>query len=291
VRVQGTGAVDIPTHLVDQTQWLVDGAGDAAGEAPRLLSARGWYTRVPSGAFRRITGEATFPAALAPFMDGDALGYLCNVEMSYRIAGVTARVGARWELFAPPDGGDTYRAVARGTRGTVVLEQGPETGGRRRLFVEPRGEMEPALQALGAAVAGWQTELPGVGIERDEPGIDRHRHPARTVGRARGALCDRAGRAAPGRRRRRVARRAGRAHAGEVRAPRRGGCRGVAPVRLIACRRVTLAPVQRRTGNVNGFPWRIGLAACLGVLLLAAGGRAVSQPRARSPRRRSGTSW
>ena len=170
VRVQGTGAVDIPTHLVDQTQWLVDGAGDAAGEAPRLLSARGWYTRVPSGAFRRITGEATFPAALAPFMDGDALGYLCNVEMSYRIAGVTARVGARWELSAPPDGGDAYRAVARGTRGTVVLEQGPETGGRRRLFVEPRGEMEPALQALGAAVAGWQTELPGVGIEREEPG-------------------------------------------------------------------------------------------------------------------------
>jgi predicted dehydrogenase len=170
VRVQGSGAVDIPTHLVDQTQWLVDGAGDAAGEAPRLLSARGWYTRVPSGAFRRITGEATFPAALAPFMDGDALGYLCNVEMSYRIAGVTARVGARWELSAPPDGGDTYRAVARGTRATVVLEQGPETGGRRRLFVEPRGEIEPALQALGAAVAGWQTELPGVGIEREDPG-------------------------------------------------------------------------------------------------------------------------
>src|SRR5882672_150799 len=105
VRVQGTGAVDIPTHLVDQTQWLVDGAGDAAGEAPRLLSARGWYTRVPAGAFRRITGEATFPAALAPFMDGDALGYLCNVEMSYRLAGVTARLGARWELSAPPDGG------------------------------------------------------------------------------------------------------------------------------------------------------------------------------------------
>jgi hypothetical protein len=97
------------------------------------------------GAGTSITGEATFPAALAPFMDGDALGYLCNVEMSYRIAGVTARVGARWELSAPPDGGDAYRAVARGTRGTVVLEQGPETGGRRRLFVEPRGEIEPAL--------------------------------------------------------------------------------------------------------------------------------------------------
>ena len=27
VRVQGSGAVDIPTHLVDQTQWLTEGAG------------------------------------------------------------------------------------------------------------------------------------------------------------------------------------------------------------------------------------------------------------------------
>jgi len=170
VRVQGMGAVDIPTHLVDQTQWLVDGAGPAAGEPPRLLSARGWYTRVTSGAFRRITGEATFPAALAPFMDGDALGYLCNVEMSYRIAEVTARAGARWELSAPPEGGDAYRAVARGTRATVVLEQGPETGGRRRLFVEPRGEMEPALEALAAAAAGWAPDVPGVRVEREDPG-------------------------------------------------------------------------------------------------------------------------
>ena len=36
-------------------------------------------------------------------------------------------------------------------------------------------------------------------------------------------------------------------------------------------------------GNVNGSAWRIGLAACLGVLLLAAGGRAVSQPTGPKP--------
>ena len=34
----GTGAVNIPTHLVDQTQWLVDGGGDRAA---RLRDLRG----------------------------------------------------------------------------------------------------------------------------------------------------------------------------------------------------------------------------------------------------------
>ena len=34
---------------------------------------------------------------------------------------------------------------------------------------------------------------------------------------------------------------------------------------------------------MNGSAWRIGLAACLGVLLLTAGGRAVSQPAGPKP--------
>ena len=38
--VQGNGAVDIPTHLVDQAQWLLEGTGVAPGEVPVLLGAR-----------------------------------------------------------------------------------------------------------------------------------------------------------------------------------------------------------------------------------------------------------
>src|SRR5919109_767235 len=49
VRVQGSGPVDIPTHVVDQAQWLVD--GDAP---PVLLSARALATQVPAESFRRI---------------------------------------------------------------------------------------------------------------------------------------------------------------------------------------------------------------------------------------------
>jgi predicted dehydrogenase len=164
VRVQGSGAVDIPTHLVNQAQWL---AGADDGVALALLSARGWSTRVPVGAFRRITGEPGFPPALAPFEDGDALAYFCNAEMRFRVGSVVARAATRWDLAAPPGSGDTSRTVVRGTRATVELEQGPETGGRRRLSVEPRGDAEPVLRAVDDAVAAAQPELPGVRVVRD----------------------------------------------------------------------------------------------------------------------------
>src|SRR5438876_521502 len=101
VRVQGSGPVDIPTHVVDQAQWLV--GGDAS--APALLSARTWSTRVPAEAFRRITGEAGFPRELEPFVDGDALSYRCNAELVYRIGRVTASAATRWDLSPLPGGG------------------------------------------------------------------------------------------------------------------------------------------------------------------------------------------
>src|SRR3989442_1458947 len=57
VRVQGSGPVDIPTHVVDQTQWLV--GCDAA--APALPSAPARSPRAFAGAFPPITREAGIP--------------------------------------------------------------------------------------------------------------------------------------------------------------------------------------------------------------------------------------
>ena len=187
VRVQGTGAVDIPTHLVDQTQWLVDGAGDAGGAAPRLLSARGWYTRVPSGAFRRITGEATFPAALAPFMDGDALGYLCNVEMSYRIAGVTAQGGgalgavraagrrgrvSRRGARHPGDGGARTGAGDRRPPAALRRAPGRDRAGARRRSARPSPAGRPSCPGSGSS-AMTRDRSPSSSRPRCRPGTRR----------------------------------------------------------------------------------------------------------------------
>jgi predicted dehydrogenase len=168
VRVQGSGAVDIPTHLVDQTQWLTEGAGRTTDEAPKLSSARAWATRVTADAFARITKEPAFPAELRPFVAGDILEYLCNAELSYRVSGVSARVAASWNVAAPAGGGDRYRAVAHGSGADIVLEQTPETDNRRRVSIEPRGQADRVARIVRDTVASWQAELPGVGVE---PGI------------------------------------------------------------------------------------------------------------------------
>ena len=165
VRVQGSGAVDIPTHLVDQTQWLTEYAEGGTDEAPKLSSAHAWPTRVPSDAFQRITKEPAFPDELRPFVADGALEYLCNAELSYLVSGVSARVAASWNVGIPAGGGDHYRAVAHGSGADIVLEQGPETGNRRRVSVEPRGQADRVARAVLDAVASWQTELPGVGVE------------------------------------------------------------------------------------------------------------------------------
>jgi predicted dehydrogenase len=160
VRVQGSGPVDIPTHVVDQAQWLVD--GDAA--APVLLSARAWSTRVPAEAFRRITGEAGFPRELEPFVDGDTLSYRCNAQLVYQIGRVTASAATRWNLSPSPGGGDTSYSVAHGTRADVRLEQSARTDHRRRVFLEPRTDAGGVARALRETVTAWQGELPGVEV-------------------------------------------------------------------------------------------------------------------------------
>jgi hypothetical protein len=160
VRVQGSGPVDIPTHVVDQAQWLVD--GDAA--APALLSARAWSTPVSAEAFRRITGEAGFPRELEPFVDGDALSYRCNAELVYRIGRVTASAATRWNLSPSPGGGDASHTVAHGTRADIRLEQSARTGHCRRVFLEPRTDAAGVARALRDTVTAWQSEIPGVEI-------------------------------------------------------------------------------------------------------------------------------
>lgn len=166
VRVQGSGPVDIPTHVVDQAQWLVD--GDAA--APVLLSARAWPTRVPAEVFRRITGEPGFPRELEPFVDGDTLSYRCNAELVYRLGRVTASAATRWDLSPPPGGGDAARSVAHGTRADIRLEQSARTDYRRRVFVEPRADAAGVARALRDTVRAWQGELPGLEAVPASPG-------------------------------------------------------------------------------------------------------------------------
>jgi predicted dehydrogenase len=165
-RVQGGGAVDIPTHLVDQAQWLLD-----AAETPTLLSARGWSTRVPLEVFARISRASSVPPGLRAVVEGDALRVFCNAELTYALAGVTARAATRWEISTPPGAGDTSRVVLRGRAALIRVEQSADTQFRRRVTVEARRDAAATARALDAALAAASAQLPGVAAKAREPGV------------------------------------------------------------------------------------------------------------------------
>ena len=169
VRVQGRGPVDIPTHLVDQAQWLVEGAGLPL-HAPQLLRARAWPTPVPVGAFCRITGERAFPPGLRPFVSDDVLEYLGNAELLYRIGEVTAQLATRWDPSLPAGGADAHRTLVHGTRADISLEQGAHTGHRRRVFVRPGHADGSVAKALTDVVAGGRIGVSGR-VETVGPGL------------------------------------------------------------------------------------------------------------------------
>lgn len=154
-RVQGGGAVDIPTHLVDQAQWLLEGAGGPT-DAPALLAARGWSTRVPLDVFTRITGADGVPPELRDAVEGAALRVFCNAELSYRLQGVTARAVTRWEVSTPSGGGDTSRLMLRGRAAEIRVEQSAATGFRRRVVVEAHGDAAATARHLARALAGGE---------------------------------------------------------------------------------------------------------------------------------------
>jgi predicted dehydrogenase len=170
-RVQGSGAVDIPTHLVDQAQWLLDAGGGGPGEAPRLLAARGWSTAVPVEVFTRVTGAATVPPELGGAVPGRALRVFCNAELTYRLHGVTARAATRWEVSSPPGGGDTSRVVLRGRSAEIRVEQSADTRFRRRVLVEARGDTGRTARALTSALTAADAELPGVHVRPLHPAL------------------------------------------------------------------------------------------------------------------------
>jgi predicted dehydrogenase len=164
VRVQGGGAVDISTHVVDQAQWLFE---DRSVSAPklRLESARQWPTSVPRPAYRRITGEESFPRELASRVHGDVLDYACNADLAYRIGDVEARASVSWDVSAPAGGGDTSVIVARGARAEIRMERTALTGYRRRLLVKG-----PDERLVTEAVGALRGDLPGLGVGRDGQG-------------------------------------------------------------------------------------------------------------------------
>lgn len=172
VDIQGDGLVDIQSHLTDQVQWMV--MGDEPGEFERdieLHAARRWATPVSLELYRESTGQAEFPEALGAFISDAVLALPCNAEIDYSIKGVRIRQRAEWGQREAPGSGDLHPCVIRGTRCTLLVRHGPETGYVAELHLEPAAGIDIEA-ALEEAIADWQSEFPGLAVQRADNGYE-----------------------------------------------------------------------------------------------------------------------
>ncbi len=171
-REQGEGLADVATHLVDLTQWMLypEQAIDPRADV-RVLSAKRWPTPLDRAQLLRLTGDRQLDPSLAALMRGDRLDYFANGEVSYTLRGRHVRLKVLWNYEAPEGGGDTHRAVVRGSRARVEIQQGAEQKWRPELYVVPvaASEAKAVRAALEKRLAAVSAEWPGLALQ-DEDG-------------------------------------------------------------------------------------------------------------------------
>ena len=166
--IQGEGMMDVTTHLVDLAQWMTgDGAPFEYQRDVKLEAARQWPTAVPLGIYSKITGLDDFPATVRAHVESGVLQYLCNAGFEYELRGIPVQIKSLWNLAIPEGGGDSHYAVLRGTRAQLTVDQGPDTGFKTRLTLDPGQDSRGYANALARAVDALQGEFPGVGYEAD----------------------------------------------------------------------------------------------------------------------------
>ncbi len=154
VNVQGEGIVDVTTHLVDLIQWML--LGEASVDYARdveLDAARRWSTDVPLDKYKLVTKLENFPESLAANVSGDTLKLFSNGEFRYRIKGIPVKLSVVWALQAPEGGGDTHKSIMKGSVSDLIIDQGPQTGNKPELFVQPHGNPDQFESTLKKAVA------------------------------------------------------------------------------------------------------------------------------------------
>ena len=168
VRQEGEGIVDVTTHLVDLVQWEAFPDRALHPSDVTMLRARRWPTSITREQFSRLTGAGDFPPSLRRDVKDGVLQVNSNGEMAYRVRGVNAHISVVWS-FEAPQGGDTHYSRMRGTKSTLVIQQGADEGWKPALYVERNPSADPSAHeaALRAAVSSLQGRFPGIGLRRD----------------------------------------------------------------------------------------------------------------------------
>ncbi len=167
IREQGEGLSDVGTHLVDLVQWtLFPNQAIHYRDDIKIEAAKRWATPITATQFRQVTGAATFPALLAPYVKGDKFDYYCNNQVDYTIRGAHVRLRVLWN-YESPAGTDFLNTVYRGTKASVEARQTEKEKYRPELYVVPNARERRAevLEGLQGHTERLQTTYPGISFE------------------------------------------------------------------------------------------------------------------------------
>jgi predicted dehydrogenase len=163
VRQQGEGLVDVTTHLVDLVQWQAFPEQTLKPEDAKVLRAKRSPTSITLEQFRKVTGANAFPDFLKGDVTNGVLNVYANGEFTYRLRDVHALVSVKWDFEAPPGGGDTHFSIMRGSKASLMIQQGAAQQYKPALYIE--GVKDEAI--VNNAIASLQANYPGVGVKRE----------------------------------------------------------------------------------------------------------------------------
>ena len=172
VNQQGSGIVDVTTHLVDLIQWecfpeqIIDFKKNVV-----ILSAEEWNTKITPDEFKAVTKEKEIPSFLKNTIDTDGhLQIKSNGSFTFAINGVHAKVAVTWNYKSPEGTGDTHYSLMRGTKSALIIKQGKEENYKPTLYIEQRKEDSTFAEQLQLAVNKINKEYPGISIQKNDVG-------------------------------------------------------------------------------------------------------------------------
>lgn len=134
---QGTGIVDITTHLTDLVQWFSQPRQLIAERDVSILEAKQWPTFLPKEGYLEITRQNEVPSYLKPMLHNDTLSVYANGSFTYRLRDTVARVAVDWKYQPVNDETDTFTATIRCTRGIIHVSQDKEHNFKSALTITP----------------------------------------------------------------------------------------------------------------------------------------------------------
>ncbi|MDD4016872.1 MAG: putative oxidoreductase C-terminal domain-containing protein [Kiritimatiellae bacterium] len=172
---QGEAIVDVNTHLTDLVQWETFPGVTLSPADVNVVNARVWPTPITLEQFKTSTSQGEWPDYLKKSLDANnVLQCRANGEFTYALKGVYAKVSVLWNFQPPAGAGDTHFSLMRGTRSSLIIQQGEAEGYKPALYVEPRRgtgvKPEEIGDALKEAVAEINKTYPGIGFEKHETG-------------------------------------------------------------------------------------------------------------------------